>query len=45
MILSLLLLLAGVVLAWFGGSLFVAGAVGLAKWALYVALTMKSANG
>ena len=30
---SILLLLAGVVLAWFGGTLFVDGAVGLAKWA------------
>lgn len=30
---SILLLLAGVVLAWFGGSLFVDGAVGLARWA------------
>lgn len=33
MITSVLLLLAGVVLAWFGGSLFVDGAVGLARWA------------
>lgn len=30
---SILLLLAGVVLAWFGGTLFVDGAVGLARWA------------
>jgi cation:H+ antiporter len=30
---SILLLLAGVVLAWFGGTLFVDGAVGLAHWA------------
>lgn len=30
---SILLLLAGVLLAWFGGSLFVDGAVGLARWA------------
>ncbi|MES2467493.1 MAG: calcium/sodium antiporter [Verrucomicrobiota bacterium] len=30
---SILLLLAGVVLAWFGGSLFVDGSVGLARWA------------
>lgn len=30
---SILLLFAGVVLAWFGGSLFVDGAVGLARWA------------
>jgi cation:H+ antiporter len=33
MIASILLLLAGVVLAWFGGSLFVDGSVGLARWA------------
>ena len=33
MTISILLLLAGVVLAWFGGSLFVDGAVGLARWA------------
>lgn len=33
MLTSILLLLAGVVLAWFGGSLFVDGAVGLARWA------------
>jgi cation:H+ antiporter len=33
MITSILLLLVGVVLAWFGGSLFVDGAVGLARWA------------
>ncbi len=33
MTLSILLLLAGVLLAWFGGTLFVDGAVGLAKWA------------
>jgi membrane-associated phospholipid phosphatase len=33
MITSFLLLLAGVVLAWFGGSLFVDGAVGFAGWA------------
>lgn len=30
---SILLLLAGVILAWFGGTLFVDGAVGLARWA------------
>lgn len=30
---SILLLLAGVVLAWFGGTLFVDGGVGLARWA------------
>lgn len=30
---SIFLLLAGVVLAWFGGTLFVDGAVGLARWA------------
>lgn len=30
---SILLLLGGVVLAWFGGSLFVDGSVGLASWA------------
>jgi cation:H+ antiporter len=30
---SILLLLAGVALAWFGGTLFVDGAVGLARWA------------
>ncbi len=33
MLTSILLLLVGVVLAWFGGSLFVDGAVGLARWA------------
>lgn len=33
MITSILLLLAGVILAWFGGSLFVDGAVGMARWA------------
>lgn len=33
MTIPILLLLAGVVLAWFGGTLFVDGAVGLAKWA------------
>jgi cation:H+ antiporter len=33
MIPSLVLLLIGVMLAWFGGSLFVDGAVGLARWA------------
>lgn len=33
MMTSILLLLAGVVLAWFGGMLFVDGAVGLARWA------------
>lgn len=33
MIISVLLLLVGVVLAWFGGSLFVDGTVGLARWA------------
>lgn len=33
MITSILLLLAGVILAWFGGSLFVDGAVGIARWA------------
>ena len=33
MLLSILLLLAGVILAWIGGTLFVDGSVGLAKWA------------
>jgi cation:H+ antiporter len=33
MLTSILLLMVGVVLAWFGGSLFVDGAVGLARWA------------
>ena len=33
MLTSLLLLLAGVVLAWLGGTLFVDGSVGLARWA------------
>lgn len=33
MIVSILLLMAGVLLAWLGGSLFVDGSVGLAKWA------------
>lgn len=33
MTISILLILAGVVLAWFGGTLFVDGAVGLARWA------------
>jgi len=33
MTISILFLLAGVVLAWLGGSLFVDGAVGLARWA------------
>ena len=32
MLTAILFLLAGVALAWFGGSLFVDGAVGLAKW-------------
>jgi len=33
MLISILLLLVGVVLVWIGGSLFVDGSVGLAKWA------------
>ena len=33
MITSILLLLAGVILVWFGGSLFVDGAVCMARWA------------
>ena len=33
MITLVLLLLAGVILAWFGGSLFVDGTVGMARWA------------
>lgn len=37
MTISILLLLAGVLPAWFGGTLFVDGAVGLARWARWPA--------
>ena len=37
MMTSILLLLAGVLLAWLGGALFVDGAAGLARWARWPA--------